>query len=192
MFAFLISFCGAKIRQFFESTNYGNKKPSSPLSHFYVELRLFFSNENRNTLFEADFSKRPESAIQQDIFVFLSLVGCRVGDLTRLKKLNVVDGDTLHYMAGFKDADIASMDGHEEGSRAIAQYRKVSDRRMTKLTYHQVRYLGEWHSHPKMRNTPSATDRKLFEVMSEEQQSQDLPFVMLIHGNNGLHVEAVM
>ena len=65
-------------------------------------------------------------------------------------------------------------------------------RRMTKLTYQQVRYLGEWHSHPKMQNTPSATDRKLFEVMSEEQQSQDLPFVMLIHGNNGLHVEAVM
>ena len=65
-------------------------------------------------------------------------------------------------------------------------------RRMTKLTYHQVRYLGEWHSHPQMQNTPSATDWKLFETMSEEQQSQDLPFVMLIHGNNGLHVEAVM
>ena len=43
-----------------------------------------------------------------------------------------------------------------------------------------------------MQNTPSATDWKLFETMSEEQQSQDLPFVMLIHGNNGLHVEAVM
>ena len=190
---FSFHFCGAKIRQFFESTNYGNKKPSSPLSHFYVELRpFFFSNENRNTLFEADFSKRPELAIQRDVFVFLSLVRCRVEDLTRLKKSNVVDSDTLQYVAGFKDADITSMSGHAEGSKAIARYRKVSNRRMTKLTYHQVRYLGEWHSHPKMRDTPSATDRKLFEVMSDEQQSQDLPFVMLIHGNNGLHVEAVM
>ncbi len=64
--------------------------------------------------------------------------------------------------------------------------------RITKLTYHQVRYLGEWHSHPNMPNTPSRTDKKQFEELWEEQQSQDLPFVQMIHGNNGLFVTAVM
>ena len=190
---------------------------------------FYFSNEDRNTLFEADFSNRPELAVQRDIFVFQSLVGCRVGDLTRLKKSNIVDGDTLQYVAGktrnksgkivtvplhpiamtiinrykdiegdrllpfiadqnyndaikemfkalpeidhvvtildpvtrlekqaklsevasshmgrrnfcgnlyeagFRDADIASMSGHAEGSRAIARYRKVSDETKKKM-----------------------------------------------------------
>ena len=190
---------------------------------------FYFSNEDRNTLFEADFSNHPELAVQRDIFVFQSLVGCRVGDLTRLKKSNIVDGDTLQYVAGktrnksgkivtvplhpiaitiinrykdiegerllpfiadqnyndaikemfkalpeidhivtildpvtrlekqaklsevasshmgrrnfcgnlyeagFRDADIASMSGHAEGSRAIARYRKVSDETKKKM-----------------------------------------------------------
>ena len=64
--------------------------------------------------------------------------------------------------------------------------------RITKLTYHQVRYLGEWHSHPNMPNTPSVTDKKQFEELWEEQQSQDLPFVQMIYGNNGLFVTAAM
>ena len=64
--------------------------------------------------------------------------------------------------------------------------------RITKLTYHQVRYLGEWHSHPNMPNTPSEIDKKQFKELWEEQQSQDLPFVQMIHGNNGLFITAVM
>ena len=190
---------------------------------------FYFSNEDRNTLFEFDFSDRPELAIQRDIFVFQSLVGCRVGDLKRLKKANVIDGKFLQYVAGktknksgkivtvplhpiaktiierykdiegdqllpfiadqnyneaikkmfkavekidhtvtildpvtrlekqvklsevasshmgrrnfcgnlyeagFRDADIASMSGHSEGSRAIARYRKVSDEKKQEM-----------------------------------------------------------
>ena len=41
-------------------------------------------------------------------------------------------------------------------------------------------------------NTPSETDKKQFEELREEQQSQDLPFVQIIHGSNGLFVTAVM
>lgn len=55
-----------------------------------------------------------------------------------------------------------------------------------------MRYLGEWHSHPNTPNTPSETDKKQFEELREEQQSQDLPFVQIIHGSNGLFVTAVM
>lgn len=64
--------------------------------------------------------------------------------------------------------------------------------RITSLTYHQVRYIGEWHSHPNMRNTPSGADNKQFDELWAEQQSQDLPFVQMIHGNNGLYVRAAM
>ena len=189
----------------------------------------FFSSEDRKKLFEADFSKRPELAVQRDIFVFQSLVGCRIGDLKRLKKSNVVDGKYLQYVAGktknksgkvvvvplhptakiiieryahlkddrllpfdsdqryntmikemfkavpdidhtvtildpvtrlekqvklsevasshmgrrnfcgnlydagFRDADIAAMSGHSDGSRAIARYRKVSDEKKQEM-----------------------------------------------------------
>ncbi len=64
--------------------------------------------------------------------------------------------------------------------------------RITALTYHQVRYLGEWHSHPNMPNKASSTDDKQFEEMSTEQQSQDLPFIQMIYGINGLYVRGVM
>lgn len=38
-------------------------------------------------------------ATQRDIFVFQCLVGCRVGDLRRLTKSNIIDG-ILHYVPG--------------------------------------------------------------------------------------------
>lgn len=190
---------------------------------------FFFSNEDRTKLFEADFSERPELAVQRDIFVFQSLVGCRVGDLLRMKKSNIVEGKYLQYIAGktknhsgrvvtvplhptakiildrykdtdddkllpfisnqnyneaikemfkaveeidhtvtildpvtrlekqaklsevasshmgrrnfcgnlydagFRDADIASMSGHAEGSKAISRYRKVSDEKKQEM-----------------------------------------------------------
>ena len=190
---------------------------------------FFFSNEDRVKLFEADFSTRAELAVQRDIFVFQSLVGCRVGDLLRMTKSNIVDGKFLQYVAGktknysgrvvtvplhptakiildrykdteddrllpfisnqnyndaikemfkaipeidhtvtildpvtrlekqvklsevasshmgrrnfcgnlydagFRDADIASMSGHAEGSKAISRYRKVSDETKQKM-----------------------------------------------------------
>ena len=189
----------------------------------------FFSNKDREKLYKADFSKNPDLAVQRDIFVFHSLVGCRVGDLLRMTKSNVVDGKFIQYVAGktknhsgrvvtvplhptakailkryekvagdkllpfvsidkyndcikemfkavpkidhvvtildpvtrlekqvklsevasshmgrrnfcgnlyeagFRDADIASMSGHAEGSRAISRYRKVSEKTKQKM-----------------------------------------------------------
>ena len=64
--------------------------------------------------------------------------------------------------------------------------------RITTVTYHQVRYLGEWHSHPNMPNRPSTTDDKQYKEMSAEQQSQDLPFIQIIYGKNGLFIRGAM
>ena len=47
--------------------------------------------------FEADLSARPQLAIQRDIFVFQSVVGCRVGDFYKLTKKNIVNG-ALEYI----------------------------------------------------------------------------------------------
>lgn len=94
----------------------------------------------------------------------------------------------IYYMVSAPEDSIHSPVSFVRGFKGLtAEYERI-----TKLTYHQVRYLGEWHSHPNTPNTPSETDKKQFEELREEQQSQDLPFVQIIHGSNGLFVTAVM
>ena len=94
----------------------------------------------------------------------------------------------VYYMVPAPEDSIHSPVSFVRGFKGLtAEYERI-----TKLTYHQVRYLGEWHSHPNMPNTPSVTDKKQFEELWEEQQSQDLPFVQMICGNNGLFITAAM
>lgn len=53
---------------------------------------FFISTEERNKLYEFDFANRPALAIQRDIFVFQSNVGCRTCDLYGLTRDNIVGG----------------------------------------------------------------------------------------------------
>lgn len=59
-------------------------------------------------------------------------------------------------------------------------------------TGNQVCYLGEWHSHPGGSASPSATDKDQFRVMSERLSLEDVPFVQMIHANNGIYVNAII
>lgn len=58
----------------------------------------FLTIEERNQLYELDLSNKPALAVQRDIFVFQSLICCRVGDLLRLNKNSVVN-DAIEYLA---------------------------------------------------------------------------------------------
>ncbi len=68
---------------------------------------------------------------------------------------------------------------------------KVQDT-VYKKTFYQVRYLGEWHTHPTGSNAPSHTDINQFKEMSHNHLSQDIPFVQAIIGDNGVYINAVM
>jgi integrase len=59
----------------------------------------YLTIDERNQLYKYDFSKRPELEKQRDIFVFHCFVGCRVGDLLRMKKSNIING-AIEYIAG--------------------------------------------------------------------------------------------
>ena len=52
----------------------------------------YISIDERNQLYNFDFSDRPDLARQRDIFVFQCLIGCRVSDLWEMTKSNIVDG----------------------------------------------------------------------------------------------------
>lgn len=58
---------------------------------------IYISLEELNTIYTTDLSSRPSLAIQRDIFVFHSLIGCRVSDLMKLTWQNVV-GDAITYI----------------------------------------------------------------------------------------------
>ena len=57
----------------------------------------YISVEERERLYRTNLRRHPALAVQRDIFVFQCLVGCRVGDLTRLRRGDVVDG-VLEYI----------------------------------------------------------------------------------------------
>lgn len=59
---------------------------------YYITL------EERERIAGADLSSRPQVAIQRDVFVFHCCIGCRVGDLLRLTRANVIDG-AVEYIA---------------------------------------------------------------------------------------------
>lgn len=53
---------------------------------------VYITIDERNQIYKADLSHRPKLAIQRDVFVFQCLIGCRVGDLRKMTKDNVIDG----------------------------------------------------------------------------------------------------
>ena len=57
----------------------------------------YISIDERNTLYNFDLSENPQLAIQRDIFIFQCLIGCRVGDLLKLKKNSVIN-NAIEYV----------------------------------------------------------------------------------------------
>lgn len=59
----------------------------------------FITIEERELIYRMNLRRHPALAAQRDIFVFQCLVGCRVGDLIRLRKEDVVDGVLVYIPA---------------------------------------------------------------------------------------------
>jgi len=58
---------------------------------FYINI------EERNHLYKFDISARPQLAIQRDIFIFHCLIGCRIGDLLKMKKNSIIN-NAIEYI----------------------------------------------------------------------------------------------
>ena len=53
---------------------------------------FYLTKEERNQLYQAKFPDNPGLDVQRDIFVFQCFIGCRVGDLMKMTKSNVING----------------------------------------------------------------------------------------------------
>lgn len=70
---------------------------NNPFRKFSVPQYLYgtpyyITVEERNQLFNSDFSDNPRLAVQRDIFVFQCVIGCRVSDLRNLTKGSIING----------------------------------------------------------------------------------------------------
>ncbi|GAT63403.1 site-specific integrase [Paludibacter jiangxiensis] len=93
----------AKLRTFFIWCADNEKTSNNPFRKFTVEecvygTPYYISIEERNQLYYTDLSNRPDLEVQRDIFVFQCLIGCRISDLNRLSKQNVING-AIEYIA---------------------------------------------------------------------------------------------
>lgn len=75
----------------------GDYITSDPFKDYQIEQCIYgtpfyLTLEERNHLYHFDFSDNPLLAVQRDIFIFQCVIGCRVSDLTHLKKTSIVDG----------------------------------------------------------------------------------------------------
>ena len=80
------------------------RSENKPFSRYTIHAAVYgtpfyISVEERNRVYRMNLSRHPELATQRDIFVFQCLVGCRVGDLIKLTKSNVIDNG-IEYIPG--------------------------------------------------------------------------------------------
>jgi integrase len=92
-----------KIRTLFIWAVDNGKTTNNPFRKYEIEecvygTPYYISVDERNMLYNTDLSQYPELEIQRDIFVFQCLIGCRIADLYRLTKQNVING-AIEYIA---------------------------------------------------------------------------------------------
>ena len=97
-----------KLRTFFIWANDNSLTTNNPFKNFKIEecvygTPIYITIEERNQIYNKDLSSRPQLAIQRDIFVFQCLIGCRVGDLYKMKKSHLINGAIEYIPRKTKD-----------------------------------------------------------------------------------------
>ena len=86
-----------RLRSFYIWANDSGMTTNNPFRHHKINecvygTPYYITIDERNHLYQFDFSDNPDLARQRDIFVFQCLIGCRVSDLWAMTKSNIVDG----------------------------------------------------------------------------------------------------
>ncbi len=97
-----------KLRTFFIWANDVGKTRNNPFRNYSVEecvygTPYYISIDERNKIYRTNLNRHPRLAEQRDIFVFQCLIGCRVGDLYKLTRDNIIDGAIEYIPRKTKD-----------------------------------------------------------------------------------------
>ena len=126
-----------KLRAFFNWAQSEGIIRVSPFSKFKCEKELYgtpyyLTKEEMHKILNTDLSSTPEYERQRDVFIFHCCIGCRVGDLLRMKKSDVIDG-AIEYIATKTIADNARTVRVPLNATALAIIEKYKDYDETKL-----------------------------------------------------------
>ena len=97
-----------RLRSFFIWAVDNGLTTNNPFKHYKVVdcvygTPYYITIDERNQLYDFDFSDQPNLARQRDIFVFQCLIGCRVSDLWAMTKSNIVNGAVEYIPRKTKD-----------------------------------------------------------------------------------------
>ncbi|MEG1955938.1 MAG: site-specific integrase [Mucinivorans sp.] len=89
--------CFSRIRTFFYWCNDNKKTLNKPFEDFPLEectygTPYYITIDERNKIYATNLKRHPQLEVQRDIFVFQCLIGCRVGDLIKMTKGNLING----------------------------------------------------------------------------------------------------
>jgi integrase len=92
-----------KLRAFFNWCLDTEKTTNRPFKNYestpdLYGTPIYITIDERNQIYNTDLSFRPNLAVQRDIFVFQCLIGCRVSDLYKFTKQNIING-AIEYIA---------------------------------------------------------------------------------------------
>ncbi len=97
-----------KLRTFFRWAMDQGLACNNPFNKFSIVEAVYgtpyyITIEERNRLYSTDLSSTPALAVQRDIFVFQCLIGCRISDLYKLTRKNVINGAIEYIPRKTKD-----------------------------------------------------------------------------------------
>lgn len=126
-----------KFRTFISWCNNEGITDCNPFKRYKIKAErygrpVYISLEERNTIADYDLSHNPRLETQRDIFIFQCLIGCRVSDLLRLTRDNIVNG-AVEYVAQKTKDEKAEFVRVPLNGRASAILKKYSDHEGTGL-----------------------------------------------------------
>lgn len=91
-----------KLRTFFLWAIEVGRTSNNPFKNFAIGecvygTPYYISIDERNKLYGTNLGRHPKLAVQRDIFVFQCLIGCRVGDLYKMTRKNIIN-EAIEYI----------------------------------------------------------------------------------------------
>ncbi|KAA6318750.1 hypothetical protein EZS27_031281 [termite gut metagenome] len=136
--------CFCRIRTFFLWCYDKKKTANRPFDEFRIDectygTPVYITLQERNILFEKDLSDHPEIEVQRDIFVFQSLIGCRIGDFYRMTKRNLINGAIEYIPRKTKEGNpiTVRVPLNDKAKTILEKYKDCEDGSLLPFTYEQ-------------------------------------------------------
>lgn len=134
------SFC--KMRTFFFWC-YDNKKTKNrPFDKFKIDectygTPVYITLEERDKLYAKDLSEDKLIETQRDIFIFQSLIGCRISDLYRMTKQNVINGAIEYIPRKTKEGNPVTVRVplNDKAKAILVKYSDYEDKKLLPFIY---------------------------------------------------------